>query len=341
MIKQIVIGMLIILGLLISSCGPSPEAIATMTASACTPTPLPTPTPTPVPYGLTINVKDEEGNPVSIANVVLSEVDDDTHAVDEQGMATFQNLPGEVVTISIQAPGYLPYQSSETIERGENSFDLVLKVDPQGLLPVDACAAGETLIMVEDIQDQVMEGWSNLNARLESGAPGVEIIEDIEQPGNYVLKAYNTAESALTYEVGQYDEALGDAVVRFRVRNNSGQHLHVGWHSTVTGRYIAFIYAEQNGGRLEKFTDPTNFTAFQFKSRIGDGKWHTIEISTVENVYEIWIDGTKRGSWEDKQPLPDGVFMLAGDFWQPDTYIEYDNISICSLAAPFTSLYAE
>ena len=43
---------------LLISCGPSEEAIATMTAAAWTPTPLPTATPTPIPYGLKVKVMD-------------------------------------------------------------------------------------------------------------------------------------------------------------------------------------------------------------------------------------------------------------------------------------------
>ena len=56
--------------LLLSSCGPSPEEIATQTASAWTSTPVPptsTPTPTPVPYDLTISVEDLEGNIITDA----------------------------------------------------------------------------------------------------------------------------------------------------------------------------------------------------------------------------------------------------------------------------------
>jgi len=322
------------------SCGPSPEAVATMTASAWTPTPLPTQTPTPIPYGLMVNVKDGGGNPISLANVVLAEVGEDVHPVDDQGSVAFQNLSGENVSLSVQSPGYLPVESSKTIERGENTIEIALEVDPNGLLPVNACVAGEKLIMVEDMQDQLMQGWGDLTARLESGAPGVDIIEDNNQAGNWILKAYNTTEPG-HIQIGRYDENLEDAVVRFSTRNNGGQHLHVGWHSIDSSRYIAFIYADQKGGRVDKFEDPTNFTAFSFGGSIGDGEWHTIEISTFNDVYEIWIDGVQLGSWQDQKPLTSGYFFLGADFWQPDRITEFDNISICGLSAPFTSILAE
>jgi len=327
---------LILLGML-ASCGHSPEAVATMTAAAWTPTPLPTPTPTPVPYSLTVNIKDENGKPIGLAAVTLAEISGDLRPVDDQGTVSFQNLPGESVSLSVSALGYLPLDSNETIQRGENSIEIMLTFDPNGLLPADACAAGETLIMVEDVQDQIMQGWGDLTGRLESGAPGVEIIEDTNQPGNWILKAFNTTEPGHIH-VGSYDDTLGNAVVRFRTRNNGGQHLHVGWHTTDTGRYIAFIYAEQNGGRVDKFEDPNSFTAFNFGGIIGDGEWHTIEISTFDDVYSLWIDGESRGSWQDKKPLASGQFFLDADYWDPDRITEFDNISICELTAPFNSI---
>lgn len=332
---------LIIFSMIIfASCGPSPEAVATMTASAWTPTPLPTATPTPVPYGLTVNVKDESGTPIVLADVVLAEIDENLHPVDDQGVVAFQNLPGETVSLYVSAPGYLPTETSETIQRGENTIEVMIAVDPNGLLPANACAAGETLLMVEDIQDQLMQGWGDLTGRLESGVPGFEIVEDANQPGNWVLKAYNTTEPG-HIQIGGYDEILKDAVVRFRTRNNAGQHLHVGWHSTEAGRYIAFIYADQKGGRVEKFEDPGNFPVFNFGGSIGDGEWHTIEVSTFDDVYSLWVDGFLSGSWQDKKPLAPGSFFIDADFWDPDRIAEFDNISICELNAPFTSLYAE
>jgi len=131
---------------------------------------------------------------------------------------------------------------------------------------------------------------------------------------------------------------LGDAVVRFRTRNNGGQHLHVGWHSTDTSRYIAFIYADEGGGRVEKFEGETHFSAFNFGGFIGDGEWHAIEISTFNDVYEIWIDGVQRGSWQDQKPLDQGNFLLDADFWLPDRISEIDNIAVCGLSAPFETI---
>ena len=335
--KKLKILLVSLLVVLLISCGPSEEAIATMTAAAWTPTPLPTATPTPIPYGLKVKVMDESSNPISLAYVHLVEAGDEVLAVDESGEVLFQGLPGDNVSLAVSGPGFFPEESTQTIERGENTIEILLKQDPYGLLPVNACSAGETLIMVEDMQDQVLQGWSDLTAKLESGAPGVEIIEDVNQPGDWVLKAYITTETG-HFQIGSYDESLGDAVVRFRTRNNSGQHLHVGWHSTDTSRYIAFIYADEGGGRVEKFEGENSFSAFNISGFIGDGEWHTIEISTFNDVYEIWIDGVQRGSWQDQKPLDQGNFLLDADFWLPDRISEIDNIAVCGLSAPFETI---
>ncbi len=334
-LKVLLVSLLVIL---LISCGPSEEAIATMTDAAWTPTPLPTATPTPIPYGLKVKVMDESNNPITLAYVHLAEAGDEVLAVDEAGEVIFQGLPVDNVSLAVSGPGYLPAESTQTIERGENTIEILLKQDPYGLLPADACSAGETLIMVEDLQDQLMQDWGDLTSRFESGAPGVEIIEDINQPSNWVLKAYNTTKPG-HFQIGSYDEHLGDAVVRFRTRNNGGQHLHVGWHHTNAYRYIAFIYADEGGGRVEKFEEPNNFAAFNFGGFIGDGEWHTIEISTFNGVYEIWIDGVQQGSsWQDKKPLMPGTFFLDADFWEPDRITEFDDISVCELSAPFETI---
>jgi hypothetical protein len=337
--KLVFFSVLVVFALAAISCGPSPEAVATMTAAAWTPTPLPTPTPTPVPYGLLVQLSGEEGAPVTLASVSLAEAGDEPQAGDDSGEVSFVNLPGETVTLSIVAPGYLPSEVSETIERGDNTVAVTLEVDPDGLLPANACAEGETLLSIEDFQDNQAQDWGGINNQLASGVPGVEISEDENQPGNLVFKYSSTEPGHI--QIGNYDGQLGNAAARFKTRNNGGQHLHVGWHSTDQGRYIAFIYAEQAGGRVEKFVDPDSFQVFNFGGRIGDGEWHTIEVATYEGTFSLWIDGVESGSWEDQQPLPAGELFLDADFWDPDREVELDDISICELSAPFASLYAE
>ena len=68
--KQLFFAILLATVLLMASCGPSAEEVATMTAEAWTATPLPTatptltPTPTPIPFDVTVKITDQDGNPI-------------------------------------------------------------------------------------------------------------------------------------------------------------------------------------------------------------------------------------------------------------------------------------
>ena len=350
--KIIFISILVILvALSVTGCGPSEEEIAAMTAAAASPTPLPptetplpTPTftPTPMPKDLTVKVVNDAGEPVSGAILMVSSLDYQGGEVvsDDMGMATFLDLPEETTYFNISASGYFAAKAEAQVVPGPNEVTVTLEMDPMGLLPSAACAAGETPLLVEDFQDKKMQNWDDVTGKIDSGVPGIEFAEDAEQPGNWVLKSFNTDQTGHV-QIGSYNQPLGNAVVRFRTRNNAGQHLHVGWHQNPNAMYIAFIYADQVCGRVEKMTDGNFFQVLSLGGYIGDGKWHTIEISTFDGVYSIWIDGVERGSWEDKQPIPEGGLFLDADFWQAERVVEFDDLSICELSAPFTSLYAE
>lgn len=335
---------MVVLGLILVSCGPSPEAIATMTASVWTPTPLPTPTATPLPYNAAIDVLNEAGQPVLYAKVQLMEAGDEKHAVDETGEVQFMNLPGENVTLNVSSPGYFVSSTTHTIERGENTIEIKLEQDPNGLLPENACMLGETMIMVEDMQDAEMEeGWQQLSDRLASGAPFIEIADDANQAGNMVLKHFINDEMG-HYNILRYDEPVGDAALRFDLRITPGQHVQVGWHDAGEGIYIAFIYQnDARGGVVEKhLPSDQQFPVFPFRINIADQEWHKIEIATFEGTYSLWIDGVEMGSWQDQQPLGPGAFFVDALYiWEPGQITEFDNFSVCELSTPFTTMVVE
>ncbi|HEY5119487.1 MAG TPA: carboxypeptidase-like regulatory domain-containing protein, partial [Anaerolineales bacterium] len=95
------LSILLVVTLLFTSCGPSPEQITTMTASAWTATPQPTSTPTPtltptpIPYDLTISVVDEAGAPIAGATIVFPESgSSEPVTADATGKYNWTNLPG-------------------------------------------------------------------------------------------------------------------------------------------------------------------------------------------------------------------------------------------------------
>ena len=76
--------------------------------------------------------------------MVLPESGDDSPvAADDRGQVTWNNLPGEEGTLGVSAQGYFPAQQALSLERGPNEVTVALERDPYGLLPADACAAGE------------------------------------------------------------------------------------------------------------------------------------------------------------------------------------------------------
>ncbi len=162
--KSHLLSVLLIAAFLLGACGPSAEEIATMTASAWTPTPVPptiTPSPTPLPYDLTVKVTDADGNPIAGALVVFPmSGSDEPVAADDSGQAAWTNLDGPAGTVTVVAQGYFKGEQSFNLNRGPNEIVVKLERDPFGLLPSDACGAGESLLYVEDYQDGEAQDWN-------------------------------------------------------------------------------------------------------------------------------------------------------------------------------------
>jgi hypothetical protein len=186
----------LVVTLLIPSCGPSPEQIATMTASAWTATPKPTSTPTstltptptftptPIPYDLTVSVMDEAGAPIVSASIIFPESGNgEPVTADAAGKHSWSNLPGAAATLKVSAQGYLPSEQSETLERGPSEISVVMKRDPYGLLPSTACATGEKLLFMEDFQD----GQTDMRHWRSTGRSPVPLGFAPDEAGNTVL----------------------------------------------------------------------------------------------------------------------------------------------------------
>jgi hypothetical protein len=248
-----------------------------------------------------------------------------------------------MATLALNVPGYFPVTETVAVAKGDNQASLTLERDPNGVLAAEACAPGETLVFVEDLQDSTMQGWHNLDTRLQAGVPNLGIIDDPAQEGNLLLMAASPGPNAHV-ELGEYEvRPFGDAVWRMDVKTWKNMHLHAQWHNTHEDRiYIAFIYGEgENGGRLDKHDGGSHFEVFFWNKRIGgDDQWHTIEISTYQGEYQIWIDGAMMGRWADQNPIPEGYMGIGMDFWAEDSLIYFDNISVCELSAPFVSIFA-
>ena len=324
------------------SCGPSEEAIATMTAAAWTPTPLPTPTPTPIPYGLRVSITDKESIPISFAYVLLQELGEDMHEVDDGGQVSFGGLPGDTVTLDVSAPGYFSSQVSETIERGENEISVILKQDPGGYLPSQACREDETLLYIEDFQDGKAQNWGPITNSLEYNVPGWLIQPDTEKPDNQILIATNSSDFANS----DYDrlDPFSNAVWRIKVKFEGNDNdmflnwLHGGtdegdWRYTIQFGGPAML----DLGRLQ-MPEPGHFSTGR-SGWLKENQWYDFEISTFNGTTEVWLDGDNRISYTDPHPLEGGTIGLEVHLFEGSNSIYYfDNIAVCGLSAPFETI---
>ena len=145
---------IILVLVLVSSCGSSAEQVPTTTPLAWTPTPPPTSTPTPLPYGLSLTITDDAGAPIPGAAVVFPESGSgDPVQADSEGKYVWSDLPSPTGALNVSAQGYLPTQQAATLERGPNELTVSLKRDPFGILPSEACPAGQNNLYLEDFQD--------------------------------------------------------------------------------------------------------------------------------------------------------------------------------------------
>jgi len=335
-------------------CGPSPEEIATMTAAAWTPTPaptstpLPTPTSTPIPYDLTVTVSDADGNPIAGAVVMLTELGDEdemaSQDTDTGGQVSWANLPGETVTLSVQGQGYFSGDLSETIERGHNDIPLSLERDPFGLLPSEACAPGETPLLIEDFQDGKAQHWDQITAAVEFNAQnGWVLVED--EPGNFVAVASGSAEFATDSYNYEGIEPFGNAVWRLRTKfvgkeNDAFLNWRHAWNDSGDWRYIIQIGGPVQLGLSRLHYESGHFGVSNSSFGFREDQWYFFEIGTFDGVTEVIVDGDKKNSYTDPQLMEPGTIGLEVHLSDGSNSVyTFDNIVVCSIDALFESLY--
>jgi hypothetical protein len=344
--KQLFFAILLTTVLLLASCGPSAEEIATMTASAWTATPLPTatptltPTPTPIPYDLTVKVTDQDGNPIPGAGVVLPESGDDNPvSADDGGQVAWNNLPGEEGTLSVSAHGYFPAEQALSLERGPNEFAVALERDPYGLLPADACAAGENLLYVEDFQDGKAQGWQGISAAVEFSANNGFGLGPKEE-GNQVVFFTGVNE----YGDDLQDYTFENAVWRLKIQASGNDGFSfLNWkHAQVPGGDTR--YPLQWGGEalmaLTRLTpDDGHFDVDRSNFQPAPETWYLLEISSYNDLIQVWVDGQMMLEYQDPQPLAPGTIGLEAHIWNdPETIFYFDDLSVCELSAPFVPM---
>jgi len=355
------IGMtLIVVAAALVGCGPSPEEQAATadaeTAAAATSTPtitptatytptlVPTSTSTPIPYDLSALVTGVEDAPLAGASVALAEVGQEavTQTTDDDGQAFWNDLLGEPVNLSISAPGYFPLVITESIERGINEVVIALERDPHALLPSEACAPGERLLYVDDFQDGEAQGWDAIEFR----AQGWDVGPHPDSPENMVVLRPGTGESQANLRDYPLDNAVWRVRFSFHGRPLIAFRWQIGGDYEVDGVRVDYSTNVLNINPLNGFIQVTHdqfpvaqFNIKQERRALTRDVWHTLEISTYEDLMEIWIDGSRFVTYQNPRPIPGSTLEL----WVPDStdaesVVYFDDISICELTAPFVPM---
>jgi hypothetical protein len=315
---------LVLIVFLLVGCSPSAPA-----APAPSPAPASTTTSVPPPFDLTVRVRDEGGAPVSWALITLAPLSL-TQGANSDGEASWSDLKQASVTIAVSAQGYTPTQVSRELKPGKNNADVGLTRVPFGLLPTEACAPGEKLLYAEDFQDGEVSGWG----AYPPGTP-FAIQADPASADNRVL-ALDFGNADGEYEVRTLP--LQDKVVRrFQYKPGDHSRFHMGWGVGQDGYFIVlsadqFLLNATHAGVVAQGLDKT-------KPVMQQGVWHLMEIVTDGESLEIWVDGQSRLSYQGS-PIVQGDMLQLGSNKVPAKSLVYiDNISMCSLGGPFTSIY--
>jgi hypothetical protein len=309
---------------LLVGCGAAATEAPTATPVPPTVTPLPTPTSTPIPYNLTIEVKDQDGEPVTGAKVNVAGQEVITL---EDGIAPFPNLPEPAVSLSVEASGYYSSELSETIDRGDNRISVVLDRDPAGLPAKLACASGETLLYMDDFQDGSAQGWEAIDFKTQ----GWSIEASPDNPENLVIAARSGATWA---QLGDHQSHKFDNAVwrlRFNYAGNGGSHIN--WRFTPEPQDTRYIVGvDPNASELRRFMGGNDITIGPVGTT-GDG-WHYLEISYLNGTVSVYLDGQEGITWTDPEPWDGGTIGLEPGP-EGDAVFYYDNFSVCELNAPF------
>ncbi len=297
-----------------------------------TPVPPPTSTPeppTPMPLDLTVLVVDESGAPIPGAEIIFPESGAYTPVkADDKGSYRWTGLKKEKASLKISAQGYNAVAETLTLAPGANEYVATLVLPPHAFLASQACASGETFVYAEDFQDGKATGFTVY-------PPGwaITIEPDTDVPDNMIL-LINFEEDG-EYQFGMEPPQM-NVVWRLRYKPGNSSRLNVGLGKGVPGYFVVMSADEFS---LNSYSDADGRKILaRGNSVMGKGVWHFLEFSSYNGHLEVWADGVSI-SYDDA-PISDANKIGIGSAKvPPDSYVRVDDVSLCALSAPFTSLY--
>jgi len=320
----------------IAGCSPTAEPTESVPPTAePTFTPAPTFTSTPIPYELEVQVVNEEGMPIAGARANVKELGYG-HAVTEtsndEGKVSWGSLKEETATLDIFAQGYLPAEETVSMARGSNQAVVTLLPDPKGLQIADIINEGETLLYVEDFQDndedfpQILGVWS--------------IIEDPDDPGNLVLDLnQKDLEEDATFDT-PIEIGVKDFSASFKIRYLDIDYQNWNW----TGFYFrdysfgTFLQPDWRVMQLLDFNQGGEWLSpVVTQKNIQDGVWYTFSIDIYGNEIDMYVNDAQVGRFSEATDLltqRDVNYISFGN--AAGTHVQIDDIVI-KLAAEKTS----
>ena len=285
----------------------------------------PEPTPTPILYDLDISVVDEDGAPVQ----ATVDYEDESTTTAEDGTLSLSGLETSSPTLDVSAPGYFTNSVSQSLNPGANSLEVVMELDPNGLLLQNACAPGETLVYVDDFQDGDAEEW-------QPDQPGGWTVEpDPDNPDDLVMSA--TGSEGWAWLGGRDTYSFDNVVWRMWMKYDDNPDMHLNFRfaeSDYDSRYIIAVNANNaNFGRLQQ----GNHVQVMNISKPKNGEWHLWEISNFDGTVKVWVDRQEVATYDDPNPWPGGTVNIE-PFPVSSANYYVNNVSICELSAPFVSI---
>lgn len=320
---------LILILVFLSACG---QPAATLPP---TDTPVPPPTntpdpPTPEPLSLNVLVVDDAGNPIPGAEIIFPESGAYVPVkTDDRGAYQWTDLKKDKATLKVSAQGYNGLEETLTLTPGANEYVAKLVMPPHALLASNACAAGETFLYAEDFQDGKANGWG-------AYPPGktVAVEADVDVPDNMIL-LIDFGDTDGEYQFNM-EPPQSNVVWRLKYKPGNHSRINVGLGKGEPG-YFTAISGDEFSLNSYSNAEGRKFLA-RGSANMDKTIWHLLEFSSYNGRLEIWADGVSLSY--DGALIPDANKVGVGSAkLPPDSFIRVDDISLCGLSAPFTSMY--
>lgn len=328
---------LVLFALILGGCAPA--------TPPPTPTPVPTPvppTPTPLPYDLSVNVVDEAGAAIADASIAFSvggESQGDSVKTDTAGSVSWNNLPADAVSLNVAAQGYVAQSVDQTIDRGPNTISVTMQRDPFGLLPSEACPAGQKVLYMEDFQDGQAQNWPFITASVAGDMPSGWTI--VDEDGNKVLK-HADAPAPNNNELQEYTFDNFAWHAKFKVVGNDADMFFM-WRMSHPGdqtkRYVAVLSAQSKPWMIRFIDQPGGTMPLNTASavdRMKEDQWYDVVVTYFDGVHQVWYDGKKEMEYKDSQPFPEGAMGFETHL-DPAKVTQFfiDDMVVCELTAAY------